>query len=166
MRVMKNKYKPMTVKEIADEMKQSPAKVYYHIKKLESIGVLYIKYTKVINGIVAKYYDFATDSVSLSIQDDEEGMDIIRSKMMSEYGQYFDEAKQKFLNSYNNAETDKPMNDKDVFMSVKDSFPVDPERVGDMYDEIREIFTKYHSDKENAVRYSTFMFMIQNGRDE
>lgn len=162
MRIMKRKYCPMTVKEIADEMNLSPAKVYYHIKKLESIGVITLKYTKVINGIVAKYYDFATDYVALTIPDGDESTDILRSKTMAEYGGYFDEAKQKFYDLYN---TDRKINEKDVYMTMKDSFPVDPEHISEMYDEFTKILKKYHSDKANAVQYSLFLFMIQNDKE-
>jgi len=49
--------KPSTVKQIADEMGDVPAKVHYHVKKLEAAGILRLNYTKEINGIVAKYYE-------------------------------------------------------------------------------------------------------------
>lgn len=159
MRIMKKEYRPMTVKEIADEMGLSPAKVYYHVKKLESIGVLSVRYTKVINGIVAKYYDFAADSIALSIPDGEEGSDILRSKVMAEYGGYFDEAKQQFFDLYN---TDEPMDEKGVYITREDSFSVDPKRMGEMHDELKQVLKKYRSSKKEAVPYSLFLFMIQN----
>lgn len=49
--------KPATVKQIADEMGDVPAKVHYHVKKLEAAGILRLNHTKEINGIVAKYYE-------------------------------------------------------------------------------------------------------------
>ncbi len=159
MRIMKSKYRPMTVKEIADEMGLSPAKVYYHVKKLESIGVLSVRYTKVINGIVAKYYDFAADSIALSIPDGEEGSDILRSKVMAEYGEYFDEAKQRFFDLYN---TGEPMNEKGIYITREDSFSVDPDRMDEMYGELKQVLKKYRSSRKGAVSYSLFLFMIQN----
>lgn len=48
---------PSTVKQIADEMKEVPAKVHYHVKKLESVGILRLTHTKEINGIIAKFYE-------------------------------------------------------------------------------------------------------------
>lgn len=48
--------KPATIKEVADTMGEVPAKVYYHAKKLISIGVLELDHEKNINGIIAKYY--------------------------------------------------------------------------------------------------------------
>ncbi|AWB43395.1 transcriptional regulator [Paenibacillus sp. CAA11] len=48
--------RPATVKEVADTMGEVPAKVYYHVKKLESIGLLKVVETREIKGIIAKYY--------------------------------------------------------------------------------------------------------------
>ncbi len=48
--------RPCTVKQIADEMGEVPAKVHYHVKKLEASGILCLNHTKEINGILAKYY--------------------------------------------------------------------------------------------------------------
>lgn len=49
--------RPATVKEISDAMGETPAKVHYHVKKLEKAGILSLVATKEINGIIAKYYE-------------------------------------------------------------------------------------------------------------
>lgn len=59
--------KPATVKQVADKMNEVPAKIYYHVKKLEKAGILVLDHTEEINGIVAKYYkpvaqDFAINN--------------------------------------------------------------------------------------------------------
>lgn len=56
---------PATVKQIADEMGEVPAKVYYHVKKMEKIGILELVYTKEINGIIAKYYNPTAESFTV-----------------------------------------------------------------------------------------------------
>ncbi len=50
-------HRPATVKQIADEMQEVPAKVHYHVKKLEAAGILKLVYTRDINGIIAKYFE-------------------------------------------------------------------------------------------------------------
>ncbi len=62
--------KPMTVKMVADELGEVPAKVHYHIKKLISIGVLELDHVEVINGINAKYYKLVYDNFTIDIDDD------------------------------------------------------------------------------------------------
>lgn len=49
--------RPVNVKEIADSLGEVPAKVHYHVKKLEDAGILELVSTKEINGIVSKYYE-------------------------------------------------------------------------------------------------------------
>ncbi|MGH4123529.1 MAG: ArsR/SmtB family transcription factor [Clostridium sp.] len=48
---------PATVKQVADYLNEVPAKVYYHVKKMEKLGILQLIFTKEINGIIAKYYE-------------------------------------------------------------------------------------------------------------
>lgn len=52
-----NLMRPATVKQVSDIMGEVPAKVYYHVKKLEEYGFLKLCYTRDINGIIAKYYE-------------------------------------------------------------------------------------------------------------
>lgn len=49
-------HRPATVKQIADIMDQVPAKVHYHVKRLEEVGILKLSHTKEVNGITAKFY--------------------------------------------------------------------------------------------------------------
>ncbi len=72
MMIMKQYYKlarPATVKQIADEMSEVPAKVHYHVKKLESVGILKLKHTKEINGIIAKFYEPTAQTFKVFNQD-------------------------------------------------------------------------------------------------
>lgn len=47
---------PMTVKQIADKLKEVPSKVHYHVKELERINVLEIVEKRENAGIIEKYY--------------------------------------------------------------------------------------------------------------
>lgn len=60
---------PATVKQIADELGEVPAKVHYHVKKLESAGILRLVYTREINGILAKYYEPTAKKYFIERQD-------------------------------------------------------------------------------------------------
>lgn len=57
MNCLKRQGHPMNVKEIAIKMGEVPAKIHYHVKKLESAGIIHLVATKSINGITAKYYE-------------------------------------------------------------------------------------------------------------
>lgn len=49
--------KPSTVKQVADKLGEVPAKIHYHVKKLENTGILRLTHTREVNGIIAKYYE-------------------------------------------------------------------------------------------------------------
>ncbi|WP_049868041.1 MULTISPECIES: winged helix-turn-helix domain-containing protein [Paenibacillus] len=92
---------PATIKEIADRMGEVPAKVYYHARKLESIGLLELVETKQINGITAKFYKAYDGTVNISRDeaDDESIKEIFRSESQKLASNMFDAAKEKYLAS-------------------------------------------------------------------
>ncbi|ASS69271.1 helix-turn-helix transcriptional regulator [Paenibacillus sp. RUD330] len=92
---------PATIKEIADRMGEVPAKVYYHARKLERIGLLELVDTKQINGITAKYYRAYEGTVSISRDevDDQSIKEIFRSESQKLASHMFDSAKEKYLDS-------------------------------------------------------------------
>ncbi|GAA0730904.1 ArsR family transcriptional regulator [Clostridium malenominatum] len=53
----KDENRALTVKELADSLGEVPAKVHYHVKKLEKVGILHLTRTGEINGIITKYYE-------------------------------------------------------------------------------------------------------------
>lgn len=94
-----NKFgRPATVKEIADTMGQVPAKVHYHVKKLESIGLLTLVDTKLINGITAKYYKAYEGSVQIKKSGiDETIHQVFQSETTKLLSNLYDENKKRFL---------------------------------------------------------------------
>jgi len=106
--IMKNYYnlaKPATVKQIADCMSEVPAKVHYHVKKLESVGILELKHTEEINGIVAKYYE--PTAKSFQIQNSELGDFTFNNKLNSTQSNVsitYDKSKNVFMNVFTNKE--------------------------------------------------------------
>ncbi|MFL0250381.1 helix-turn-helix domain-containing protein [Clostridium neuense] len=91
--------RPATCKEIADSMNEVPAKVYYHIKKMEKADILKLVYTKDVNGIIAKYYEPTAED--FEIKQDFKGKDSINTMLGETYlntlNQIFDKAKSDFL---------------------------------------------------------------------
>ena len=97
--------RPATVKEVADAMGEVPAKIHYHVKKLEKIGILKIVATKEINGIVAKYYETFPGEIHIRQSELEEP---VRKVVMSEAHKaivtILDEGRSKFLQNVNSEE--------------------------------------------------------------
>lgn len=93
--------RPATCKEIADSMGEVPAKVHYHIKKMEKAGVLNLVYTKNINGIVAKYYEPAAEGFEIkqNFKDNDVINTMVGETYLNTISQIFDKAKFDFLNT-------------------------------------------------------------------
>ncbi|QBD75413.1 ArsR family transcriptional regulator [Ktedonosporobacter rubrisoli] len=47
---------PMTVKQVADRLKLASARVHYHVRELEKVGLLRLVETREKGGILEKYY--------------------------------------------------------------------------------------------------------------
>lgn len=92
--------RPATGKEIADVMNEVPAKVHYHIKKMEKARILEIVQTKEINGIMAKYYQPTAEEFNIT----NKYMDDASKSMMSNetyklVGRIFDKAKDEYIDN-------------------------------------------------------------------
>lgn len=66
MKAFENYGRAATVKEIADVLGDSAAKVSYHFKKMQSIDMFELEHEELINGIKAKYYQLKYDSININ----------------------------------------------------------------------------------------------------
>lgn len=146
---------PATVKNIADKMGETPAKIHYHIKKMEQVGIVKLIYTKHINGIEAKFYEPAAELFQINHK---EGMD--KSKMLSHtqkaIATLYDESKKNFLE-----QMDIPNAKNNGFITGGDLY-LTQEEYSKMIEEIEEIRRKYSdtTDKEGKTKYKSFISII------
>lgn len=91
--------RPANCKEIADSMGEVPAKVHYHIKKMEKAGILTLAYTKNINGIIAKYYEPTAENfiIQQSLKESDAINSIVGKTYLNTISQIFDKGKSDFL---------------------------------------------------------------------
>lgn len=147
--------RPATVKEVADRMGEVPAKVYYHVKKLESIGLVSIDHTEVINGIVAKYYlyhDGEIEIQSAEIQPEMRGA--YWSNVRRMLAEQFDQVKERFLRRAggSSAETGRFMQNA-LYMTQ--------EEAQDVFRQLNELLEpyKHREAAENRLSYDIFIAM-------
>lgn len=162
MRVMHETGRPMTVKEIADAMGQSPARIHYHVKKLESIGVLYIEHTQLVNGITAKYYDFTHESVGLKVNPKDEKSEELNSRLMWEYGSEFDRVKQGYYDLYTERESAGGMEERGVYFKLEEAYPLDPEKLDAFYHALKKVLKQYKYEGKGAVPHWLFFTAFPN----
>ncbi|MDT8718555.1 helix-turn-helix transcriptional regulator [Clostridium sp. 19966] len=88
---------PATAKRVADEMGEAPAKIHYHVKKMEKVGILNLVYTKVINGITAKYYEPAAHKFNLTTEEEGIPKEKVFNEAKNAIHKLFDGARDSFL---------------------------------------------------------------------
>ena len=157
---LRNRREASTVKEIADYLGEVPAKVHYHIKKLEKVGIVEIVRTKEVKEIVAKYYYLTAENFQIEGEDiKNQTRKIYKSQILNIVNEYYDKSKEKSidtlmkkvnLNSKNNAISiiSRDMNiDEDLFKQ----FDI----------ELRELVKKYESiPKKNRGNNHCHIFSV------
>ncbi len=87
-----------TVKEIAEQLKQPPSQLYYHINTLEKHGLIRVADTRVVSGIIEKWYGAAAKQYQVAkellliSQTSDEGREQLFTPL-------FDSAKQELMTS-------------------------------------------------------------------
>lgn len=113
---------PATMKEVADTMGEVPAKVYYHAKKLESIGLLQLADTKVINGITAKYYKPFDGAIHIKQSYFDDSLKQVAltetEKLLSNL---YDESKKRFLKSSRSESSSGQLSSDHVYLTAQEA---------------------------------------------
>ncbi|WP_145408771.1 ArsR/SmtB family transcription factor [Paenibacillus xylanexedens] len=103
MNTFRKQGRPSTVKEIADLMGEVPAKVHYHVKKLEKIGLLTLVSTREINGIIAKYYDPFEGEIHLRHEGEEDSplKQVFQSETLKLLNEMYEQSRERFMKQAN-----------------------------------------------------------------
>lgn len=142
---------PATIKEIADDMGEIPAKVYYHAKKLESIGLLQLVSTKEINGINAKYYEPFKGAVRIKRDDgaDEAAKKIFISETQKLLSDLYEDNKQRFLKAQTLDKPHSNLTNSEVYLTG--------EEAKEFFEKINRFLEEHHKRKHpDQVKYSIF----------
>src|SRR5690242_10898335 len=62
--MMRDCARTWTAKDLAASVGMPPKKIYYHLNLLEQRGLLEIRATQVVNGIIEKHYGAAQESIT------------------------------------------------------------------------------------------------------
>ncbi|WP_178020619.1 helix-turn-helix domain-containing protein [uncultured Paenibacillus sp.] len=152
--------RPATMKEVADTMGEVPAKVYYHAKKLERIGLLQLVDTKVINGITAKYYEPYEGAIHIKKSYFDDSLKQVAltetEKLLSNL---YDESKKRFLKSSRSHTSSGQLSSDHVYLT--------PQEVEEFQEWITA-FLKKHQTKtsEESKQYEIFLTVAKSSETE
>lgn len=148
---------PATVKQIADKMKEVPSKIYYHVNKLEKVGIVKLTYTKKIKGVITKYYEPLARKFEIKcskeIEEPSRMMLLAVSQMM--ISEFYDNSKDIFLNSMdkNIQESNGTIISKSVYLTGEET----EEIIGLM----KSFFKKHKEEDCKKTKYHSFFTIIE-----
>lgn len=152
---------PMTVKQIADRMEVSPAKVHYHVKKLLKVNILELSYTKNIKGIIAKYYTTTAQKFKLGLEQSMLGNEINKveeytSRIFGTITTSFLEEVKKAIDFSNNNEKKDQKHNVEMEIEVKDVYLTEEEF--EEYKLMVDNFSKKHNKQltQDQIKYQIF----------
>lgn len=150
--------RPATVKQIADRMHETPAKVHYHIKKFLSIDLLELDHIEEINGINAKFYRLKYKSIKIDRESNDDLIDDILGDTENLLLQIINDFKRDFINLM------KENTDKEGRLSYSVVHLTDEqkERFTDLLDEIYS----NNSKTENTNPYLLFSALMPEKNED
>ena len=126
MRIISNSEQGLTASQVAERMQEVPSKVYYHIKKLEKVGLLEVCNTEVINGIIAKYYRRTAERFTIEEEHDDEDNPLMTNEAYKTIKSVYDES----LSIIKEVITDKDNSKKKpMIFSATDIYITEEERL-------------------------------------
>lgn len=152
---------PATVKQVADELGEVPAKVHYHVKKMEKVDILRLVYTKEINGIIAKYYEPTAKKFNIvGDEEDNSPNPLVLSEIQKVAAGIFDEGKQTFLD---NLVGEEKAQDRG-FLSMENIYLTSEELQGFrkyIMDYLDKNVVRKNSDNPDSKEYQCFFSMVR-----
>lgn len=121
LRLLERSKLPMTPKQLSQKLDISPSSVQHHIKKLESLGVITLDHTEVINGITARYYcpTYVNVRIGLDHPDDTQlQKEVLVQEQIARTYEGFLKQKKKFIEQFNNEELESRWDLGDILTGV------------------------------------------------
>lgn len=151
----------MTVKEIADKIKEQPSKVHYHVKQLINIDLLKLDHTEVINGIVAKYYVPKYDVVKIALSELSSEQYITHSDILVNTFNKYSEHFKKELSNHIEHVRELHKAKQDPLMMRMQNLHMNEIEYEEFIKHMDNLLEKYTEKKENTNKYSVIFGAIR-----
>ena len=148
---------PASVRQIADRMNEMPSKIYYHIKKLESVGIIQTVDNKQIKGNETKYYELLARKFEIrcskEIDEPYKIMHLaLEQRMISNF---YDNSKEVFLNSMNKdlQGAGGTIMNKNIYLTEED--------VDEIIELMKDFFKNHKEEDSKKLKYHSFFTIIE-----
>lgn len=132
LRILERSKLPMTPKQLSEKLDISPSSVQHHIKKLESLGVIALDHTEVINGITARYYcpTYVNVQIGLDHPDDNQMQkEVLVQEQIARTYEGFLTQKKKFIEKIYDADSEPKWDLGDIMTGVAHLAPGEGEEL-------------------------------------
>lgn len=155
--------RPATGKEIADAMHEVPAKVYYHIKKMENAGILKIVSTTEVNGIVAKFYEPVAKCFEIKNQYlDNSSKEIMMNETCKMISHVFEMAKNEFVENVHEIKDNEIERETEKGKLYHEEIYLNSDEIKRVNDYILKIINEHTKEKDGTKKYNLFCSIIQD----
>lgn len=162
--LLRNNGDAATVKEIADQLGEVPAKVHYHIKKLEKAGIVELIRTKEVKGIIAKYYYLTADRFEIVGENiSEQAKQIYKSEVLNLVSDYYQNSRNDVIDALNSRIEDH--NEGNISLTSRTLY-LTKEEFEELNSLTREIFSKYEVKKKDALQCHAFSVLCKTNPDD
>ena len=150
--------RPLTVKQVADQIGDTPAKVHYHVKMMEKAELLVLVYTEEVNGIIAKYYEPTARLFSIDKDDHSETIsNLILNQSQKLVANIFHNNRKIFLKQMEYKKSNNVFSDGYVYLTE--------EEFKGFMDYFREFYDQHKNPDttENDPKREKYRFFIAGG---
>jgi len=138
-----------TVKQLSEDLEIPPTKLYYHINLLEKHGLIQIAETKVVSGIIEKYYQIAAKRIRADLDisknttiDRNEGLALTLSSLKNMFDKTYTDV-EKSLQCRMQKSDDGEQQETGKMFSTQAMLQLSLDEAQTFIDEVSEIIDKY-----------------------
>ncbi len=163
--LLRNRGDAATVKEIADELGEVPAKVHYHIKKLEKAGIVELIRTKEVKGIIAKYYYLTADRFEIVGENiGEQAKQIYKSEVLNLVSDYYQNSRTDVIDSLS-SRIGEHSDEFNISLTSRTLY-LTKEEFDELNTITRELFAKYENKREGTISCHGFSVLCKMEDDK
>jgi DNA-binding transcriptional ArsR family regulator len=154
-----------TVKQLSEDLDIPPTKLYYHINLLEKHGLIQIADTKVVSGIIEKYYQIAAKHIRADLDisknttiDRNEGIALTLSSLKTMFDEAYIHVEKSLHKRLEESETEEQ--EKVQMLSSQAMLQLSPQQAESFIAKVNQLINKYSeiSNPEGLVFGLTILF--------
>jgi predicted ArsR family transcriptional regulator len=151
-----------TVKTLAQELGVPVTRLYYHVQRLQALGLVFVEKTRMVSGIREKHYRAAARELVLDRAAFASGHAVDRSRSEALLGFVFDQSRVEIARALEAGRLDavRRWPEVDALMAVRTVLRLDDAQAERLYRRLAEFWTEYEEIARNPAPNGTFYALV------